>query len=241
MPTTVPDPYTLEMDGVRARRGGVEVIRGVSLAFEVGSRTVVVGPSGSGKSTFLRLLNRLAEPSAGRITLAGIPLTARPEVWVRREIGLVPASPRPFPGTIRDNLLEAVAYPPRPAWPIDPASLLDEVGLDPAWLDRDAAGLSGGERQRLALAVALGVGPSILALDEPTAALDPTAAARIADALRLRSDRDGLTTIVVTHARDQAVRFGPRCIVLDAGQVVDDGPTARVIERLAGLVPDGVA
>src|SRR5437588_194747 len=80
---------------------------------------------------------------------------------------------------------------------------LDEVGLDPAWLDRDASALSGGERQRLAIATALGLEPEILALDEPTSALDPASAQKVAAALARRSE-SGLRTIVVTHNREQA-------------------------------------
>ncbi|HEY2155314.1 MAG TPA: energy-coupling factor ABC transporter ATP-binding protein, partial [Isosphaeraceae bacterium] len=111
---------------------------------------------------------------------------------------------------------------------------LQEVGLDPAWLERDAAGLSGGERQRLALAVAFQTDPAILALDEPTSALDPASARKVIEVLRTRSERDGLTTIAVTHSREHAAWLGDRAVVLDAGLVVDQGPTADVLERANG-------
>ncbi len=114
---------------------------------------------------------------------------------------------------------------------IDPTGALTEVGLDPGWSDRDAAALSGGERQRLALAVAFQAGPAILALDEPTSALDPSSARRVADILHVRSERDGLTTIAVTHNRDHAAWLGDRTVVLEAGRVVDQGPTGEVLAR----------
>lgn len=232
-----PRDRPLILVGVHALRGGVEVIRGVDLEFPAGSRTTIIGPSGAGKSTLLRLLNRLAEPSSGRITLGDVPIASYPVTRLRRTIGLVPQAPRPLPGRVIDNL----RYPrdlcrdlPGGASVEEPESFeaaLTEVGLDPSWLDRDAAGLSGGERQRLALAMALQNAPAILALDEPTSALDPSAARRVAEALRIRSGRDGLTTIAVTHDREHAAWLGDRTAVLDAGRVVDLGRTSDVLER----------
>ena len=220
----------LILHDVHARRAGTEVLRGVRLEFPAGSRTTIIGPSGAGKSTLLRLLNRLTDPSSGRITLGETPISAYPVPTLRRTIGLVLQSPRPLPGLVIENL----AYPHSLNGQLpfsDDVAALSEVGLDPSWLGRDAAGLSGGERQRLALAVALGVGPAILGLDEPTSALDPSSARRVADALRLRSDRDGLTTIAVTHNRDHAAWLGDVTVVLDSGRVVDRGPTAEVLAR----------
>jgi putative ABC transport system ATP-binding protein len=226
----------LILDGVHARRGGVEVLRGISLEFPAGSRTVVIGRSGSGKSTLLRLLNRLADPSAGKIRVGSRPIASFPVTWLRRKIGLVFQAPRPLPGSVLDNL----AYPRRVGTaqhtdaPERWAETLQEVGLDPSWLERDAAGLSGGERQRLALAAAFQTDPAVLALDEPTSALDPASARKVIEVLRARSERDGLTTIAVTHSREHAVWLGDRAVVLDAGRVVDQGPTADVLDRADG-------
>jgi putative ABC transport system ATP-binding protein len=225
-----PTNQPLRLEGVHARRVGVEVLHGIDLTFPPGSRTTLIGPSGSGKSTLLRLLNRLADPSAGRILLGATPITAFPVTLVRVKIGLVFQTPRPLPGTV----LEALSYPytlsGRSA-PRDLSGALVEVDLDPGWLDRDAAALSGGERQRLALAVALQTDPVILALDEPTSALDPSSARRVAELLRRRSERDGLTTVVVTHNRDQTPWLGDRTVALDAGRVVDEGSTEDVLAR----------
>jgi putative ABC transport system ATP-binding protein len=225
-----PRDQALQLERVHARRGGVEVLVGIDLTFPPGSRTTIIGPSGSGKSTLLRMLNRLADPSMGRILLGETPITAFPVPLVRIRIGLVFQTPRPLPGTV----LEALSYPHTlngMSSPSDPAGALEEVGLDPTWLDRDASALSGGERQRLALAVALQTNPAILALDEPTSALDPTSARRVAELLRRRSERDGLTTIVVTHNRDQTPWLGDRTVALDAGRVVDNGLTLDVLAR----------
>jgi len=236
---TVPWPrgQTLSLAGVRLRRGSAEILRGVDLAFEPGRRYVLIGPSGAGKSTLLRLLNRLEDPSGGELRIGATPLTALPVRAVRRGIGLVFQAPRPLPGTVAGNL----AYPflvqgLDPPGPDALAEALEEVGLDPGGLDRDAAGLSGGERQRLALAVALGIGPEILALDEPTSALDPAAARRVMDCLDRHARDRGLRTIVVSHHRGHAPRLGATAIVLDGGRVADQGPTAEVLARTDAAV-----
>jgi energy-coupling factor transporter ATP-binding protein EcfA2 len=147
-------------------------------------------------------------------------------------VGLVMQNSRPLSGTVAENL----AYPfqvrglPAPD-PGQMAESLHEVGLEPGLLDRDADGLSGGERQRLAIAVALGVGPEILALDEPTAGLDPSSARQVADGLARRSRSTGLRTVVVTHHREHAAWMGDTTAVLDSGRIVDRGPTAEVLAR----------
>ena len=221
----------LRLEGVRLRRGGAEVLRGVDLAFEPGRRYVVLGASGAGKSSLLRLLNRLEDPDAGRILLGEVPLAALPVRAVRRGIGLVPQAARPLPGTVAENLAYPSLVVGLPAPPPERlAAALAEVGLEPDWLGRDAGGLSGGERQRLAVAVALSAEPELLVLDEPTAALDPGAARRLADALDRRAAA-GLRTIAVCHHREHAAWLGETAVVLDAGRVVDRGPIAAVLAR----------
>jgi ABC-type methionine transport system ATPase subunit len=236
-PQAWPWAQALRLERVEVRRGAAEILQGVDLTFEPNRRYVIVGASGSGKSTLLRLLNRLEDPSAGCITIGAIPLAALPPRMVRRAVGLVFQAPRPLPGTVAENL----AYPsqvvglPSPGRGVTAEALI-EMGLDPDWLDRDASGLSGGERQRLAIAVALRAEPEILALDEPTAALDPASARRVAEVLARRFETQGLRTIVVTHHREHAAWLGETAIVLDAGRVIDQGPTAEVLARADAAV-----
>jgi ABC-type methionine transport system ATPase subunit len=230
--TSWPTGKVLRLEGVRVVRGAVEILRGVDLEFEPGRRYVLIGASGSGKSTLLRLLNRLEDPGAGRILLDSTALSALPVRAVRRGVGLVLQNARPLPGTVAENL--AYPFQVRGLSPPDPermAEALLEVGLEPGLLDRDSEGLSGGERQRLAIAVALGIGPEILALDEPTAGLDPASARQIADCLARRSRSTGLRTVVVTHHREHAAWMGDTVAVLDSGRIVDLGPTAEVLAR----------
>lgn len=227
-----PTGLPLHLDDVTAMRGGRAVLDRVTLSFEPGTSYVLIGPSGAGKSTLLRLLNRLDDPDSGTLRIGDIPLGTLPIAAVRGGVGLVFQNPRALPGRLRDNLTfpsQARSEPP----PSDDslAASLEEVGLDPASLDRDTSGLSGGERQRLAVATALAAGPEILGLDEPTSGLDPTAARRLADLLDRRRRRDGLRPIAVTHHREHAAWLGERAVWLEAGRVVEVGPTAEVIAR----------
>jgi ABC-type multidrug transport system ATPase subunit len=223
----------LRLERVTVRRGSRTILDGVDLAFEPGRRTVLIGASGSGKTTLLRLLNRLDDPDEGRILIGEVPLVSLPSLVVRSAVGLVFQAARPLPGSILENLVYSHEIRGRPT--PERASLagsLAEVGLDPGWLDRDASALSGGERQRLAITAALGLDPEILGLDEPTSALDPASAGRIIDLLDRRAAA-GLRTIVVTHHREHAARLGDWTVRIDAGQVVEQGPTAEVLGRAA--------
>ncbi len=225
---------TLRLEGVVVRRGATVVLDGVDLEFAPGLRYVLVGPSGSGKSTLLRLLNRLEDPAAGRITIGGTDLATLPVRVVRAGVTLVFQSPRPLPGTVAENLaypLEVRGLPLRSSEAM--AAQIVEVGLDPGWLGRDAEALSGGERQRLALAVALTIDPEILALDEPTSALDPVSARRIADVLSVRAQSTKLRTISVTHHRGHAPLLGDTAVILERGKVVAQGPIGEVLDREA--------
>jgi putative ABC transport system ATP-binding protein len=188
--------------------GGAE---GVGRAGRAGGITVLQGPSGSGKSTLLRLLNRLVAPDAGTVRYRGADLAARDVLAHRREVGMVFQAPVLFPGSVADNL--AVAEPLD-----DPAALLDRVGLPDAFLTREAATLSGGEAQRACLARALATRPRVLLMDEPTSALDAEATAVIEDLTRRLAD-DGVSVVLVTHARDQAARLGDRVIALREGRL----------------------
>jgi ABC-type multidrug transport system fused ATPase/permease subunit len=202
------DAPGIEARGLWLRRGGREVLRGVSLAIPSGLVTVVSAPSGAGKSTLLRCLNRLLEPDAGEVLLNGRDVRELEPRVLRRRVGLVAQAPVMLPGSVRDNVLYSLPGGPPPAaitasgsrrWPRrrrqpdaieDDASedrlvrALDAAGLDAGFADRVARELSGGERARVALARAVARDPEVLLLDEPTAALDHETAERVAATLR---------------------------------------------------------
>ena len=223
------------LDGVVVTRGEgedhVHPLSDVNVTVGPARATVVVGPSGSGKSTLLRLLNRMEEPSAGRVLFRDQPLDSYDVLALRRRVGLLMQRPTPFPGTVLSNLRAGA-----PALSEDAArALLAKVGLAEDMLDRDAEELSGGEAQRVCLARALAVGPEVLLLDEATSALDPFAAQVVEGTVRSLVD-DGLAVVMVSHDLAQARRVADDLVVVIAGRVVAAGPADEVFAH-----PDAVS
>jgi ABC-type proline/glycine betaine transport system ATPase subunit len=208
-----------ELERVSASRGGRQVLREVSLSLAEGA-SCIAGGSGSGKSTLLRLLNRLAEPDAGRIAYRGSDLGSLAVLALRREVALVPQLPALLAGTVADNVSFGPALVDRAG---DAAALLDLAGLPPAFADREADRLSVGEQQRVMLARALALEPRVLLLDEPTSALDARARDRVEETLLGLRERLGLSLVLVTHDLDQAERLSERVVRLEDGRVVAEG------------------
>jgi len=199
------------------------VLSDVTLSFESGGQYAVLGPSGAGKTTLLRLLNRLEDPTAGALWFHGAPYTQLSAITLRRRVALVFQVPLIFPGSVRDNLCTALRLQRR-GREIDPKDLtwaLELAGLDGAMLVRDAAALSTGEKQRVCIARALMTRPEVLLLDEPTAALDPTAARRLIESVVRLSRTGGLTVIMVSHQPEHARGVGGEVILLVGGHVVE--------------------
>lgn len=211
-----------ELGDVTATRAGRVVFDGLRADLAEGA-TGIVGPSGVGKSTLLRLLNRLADPTAGTIRYRGRDLREYDVLELRREVGLVPQLPALLEGTVADNVL----YGPRLAkQDADVAGNLRLAGLDPAFEPRRADALSVGEQQRVMLARTLALQPSVLLLDEPTAALDDTTKAAIEGTLRDLRERLGLSFVLVTHDLDQAARLADRVLVLESGALREAPPVS---------------
>ena len=215
---------------------GQVAVDALDLEVHEGQITMLVGPSGCGKTTTLKMINRLIEPSSGRIFLAGDDVTSADPVELRRRIGYVIQHVGLFPHlTVADN----VATVPRLLkW--DKArirsrvdELLELVGLDPSqYRGRYPHQLSGGQRQRVGVARALGVDPPVLLMDEPFGAIDPISRDRLqGEFLRLQAEV-GKTVVFVTHDIDEAVRLGDRIAVLREGGVLEQyAPPAEVLGR----------
>ena len=211
----------LSLEDVTVVRQGTTVLDGVSAAFPAGRCTAVAGPSGAGKSTLLRLLDRLLEPTSGRVLFHGQPLPSYDVLELRRRVGLVQQVPVVLERTVLEDLRVG-----RPQLTPDEAShLLHRAGLDVP-LERTTVDLSGGEAQRLCLARALAVGPEVLLLDEPTSALDAVAAQAVERVVRSLV-ADGLSAVLVSHDLRQARRLADDVVVLDHGRVVEAGPAAE--------------
>ena len=182
---------------------------------------MLVGPSGCGKSTTLKMVNRLIEPTSGRIFLDGADVTDADPVELRRGIGYVIQQVGLFPHqTIATNV---ATVPSLLGWSKADAraralELMDLVGLDPdVFADRFPHQLSGGQRQRVGVARALAADPPVLLMDEPFGAVDPVVRARLQDEF-LRLQRElGKTVLLVTHDIDEAVKMGDQVAVFAAG------------------------
>jgi putative ABC transport system ATP-binding protein len=213
-------------------RDAPPVLSGVSFNVPSGGRLVVIGRSGSGKSTLLRLLNRLDEPLSGTISFEGRPLPGLDPVELRRKVALVGQTPVVFEGTVRDNLLTRPRGAPSP--PADRlASSLEDVGLSPDLLERDADSLSVGERQRLCLSRALVSDPRVLLLDEPTSALDPKSLAMVTDLVLSLLERRSMTAIATTHQPDFVRRLGGAVLLLEGGSA-RSSVSAEDVDRYLG-------
>ena len=215
----------------------------VSLTVEPGRFVVLLGPSGCGKTTLLKLVNRLYEPTQGRITVDGTDIHALPAPALRRRIGYVIQQSGLFPHM---RIAENIAVVPtllkwdkaRIAARVD--ELLDVVGLAPAdYRRRYPAQLSGGEQQRVGLARALAADPSTLLMDEPFGALDAITRARLQEELRRIHARFRQTVLFVTHDIEEAVRLADQIVVMRAGRVVQfDTPMHIVMQPVDPFVAD---
>lgn len=207
---------------------GTTVVDDVTFGVGRGEVVAVVGGSGAGKSSLLRLLNRLDEPTAGRVAVEGVDQASVRPADLRRRVGLVPQTPRMFPGTVADNLRWAFAERGETLGDDAVRSLLERVQL-PGYADRDASSLSGGEAQRVSLARVLANEPQVLLLDEPTSALDEDTKGEVEATLRDLLSAGEVTCLVVTHDEAQARRLADRALRMREGRVVEEGAVEEVL------------
>jgi osmoprotectant transport system ATP-binding protein len=200
---------------------GTVAVGDFSLEVRAGELVVLIGPSGCGKSTILRMLNRLIEPSKGRILIDGRNIAEQDPVELRRHIGYVIQNVGLFPHqTIRTNV---GTVPRLLGWDRKRIrsradELLDLVGLDPArYGGRYPHELSGGQRQRVGVARALAADPLVLLMDEPFSAVDPIVRGRLQEEFLRLQAAVRKTIVLVTHDIDEAVRLGDRIAVLGEG------------------------
>lgn len=220
------DDTGFTFEDVVVERGDVRALDGFSAVVPGTGVTAVFGPSGSGKSTLLRLCDRLDVPTAGRVLFGGVDVAGLDPLRLRRRVGMVFQRPTPFPGTVADNL--------RVAWPDASHDEMTEAltraalstGSADSWLERDATALSGGEAQRVCLARTLITRPEVLLLDEPTSAMDTTAASLVEQAVRDLA-RDGMAVLWVTHDSAQVARIADRVLRVDEGRCAGFGPVVH--------------
>ena len=204
------------------------LVQDVGIQILAGEILAVIGPSGAGKSSFLRLLNRLDEPTAGTVLLNSEDYRSIATQELRRCIGMVMQTAYLFPGTVSSNIAFGPSQRGEVLAAVQIASLLERVGL-PGFADRDIGNLSGGEAQRVALARTLANGPEVLLLDEPTSALDEDSVRGIEELILGIVRERRMTCVIVTHNRAQAARLAERTMAMEAGRLVAIGPTTEVL------------
>ena len=205
--------------------GSKQILHDISFDFYPGSLYTILGPSGAGKSSLLRLLNRLDEPTDGKVLFEEKEHCSFDPGYLRRKVGYLFQTAYLFPGTVRDNILYADAT----ASNEKVEALLKRAAMPASMADNPVDNLSGGEAQRVALARMLATDPVAVLLDEPTSALDPTATSMIEKTIKRLVDEDGLTAVMVTHNPEQALRMGGETLLLVEGKLVEWGPSEKVI------------
>ena len=208
------------------------ILHNIDLVLQRGCMTVIFGPSGGGKSTLIRLLNRLDEPTSGKIRLAGRDIGEIDPLLLRRRVALLLQRPFLFPGTVLVNLQRPFHFQDKePPGQDDPGlqKLLEETQVPPSWLDREASSLSQGQQQRVCLARSLIVDPEVLLLDEPTSSLDRPTADRLADTLRHICRVRGLAALMVTHDLRLAERTGDHLAYLEGGRILEQGEARQML------------
>ena len=226
---------TIRLEQVTKLFAGVArpAVDALDLTIETGQVCVLIGPSGCGKTTTMRMVNRLIEPTSGRIIVGDRDVTAADPVELRRHIGYVIQQIGLFPHmTIAQNV---ATVPKLLGW--DPArtrartaEMLALVGLDPGqYLSRYPRHLSGGQRQRVGVARALAADPPVMLMDEPFGAVDPIVRGRLQEEFLAILKRLSKTVILVTHDIDEAIRMGDVVAIMKDGRLVQYDTPDRLL------------
>ncbi len=216
---------------------GTFALQDIDWRVKQGETMALIGESGSGKTTLLRLLNRLVEPSSGKIFIQGHPITNQDPIALRLQLGYVPQDGGLFPHwTIKDNVC---LVPHLLEWSPEQQqnrfnTLLPLVNLDPTHIaDRYPIELSGGQRQRVAVARALAADPTIVLFDEPFSALDPLTRHELHEQFLVLKSTLHKTMVVITHDMAEAFRLGDRITVLKDGRIHQIGTPQELMDTPA--------
>ena len=221
----------LKVEGLKKKFGDLPVLCGSDAEIRKGEAVVIVGPSGSGKSTFLRCLNLLEVPDAGKIFFEGTEITLRQNQVrgrldaYRKDVGMVFQHFNLFPHkTVIENIILSPMHVNKISEEqarAEAAALLAQVGLQDKQ-DAYPAQLSGGQKQRIAIVRALAMKPKALLFDEPTSALDPEMVGEVLTVMRNLAE-SGMTMAVVTHEMRFARQAADRVFFIDGGVIVEQG------------------
>ena len=224
-----------EIKDLQKKFGSLTVFDGLSETICKGDVVVIIGPSGGGKSTFIRCLNLLEQPTAGKIYFEGENITAKgfDVNRHRQKVGMVFQQFNLFNNlTVLENITISLTKVKKQSEEESKAKalkLLKRVGLEDK-ANAYPSQLSGGQKQRIAIVRALAMEPDVLLFDEPTSALDPE---MVGEVLQVISDlaRDGITMVVVTHEMGFARKVGTRVLFMDGGQIAEQGTPEEIFEH----------
>ncbi|MGN1466986.1 MAG: amino acid ABC transporter ATP-binding protein [Ruminococcus sp.] len=225
------DNVLIKVENLRKSFGDVQVLNGINAEIRKGDVMVVIGPSGSGKSTFLRCLNKLEEPTGGKIFFEGTDIT-EPKVNInlhRQKMGMVFQQFNLFPHmTVLKNMTLGpikLLNKSKQEAEKQAMALLERVGL----ADRAnsyPSQLSGGQKQRIAIVRALCMNPDVMLFDEPTSALDPEMVGEVLEVMKQLA-KDGMTMVVVTHEMGFAREVATNVVFIDDGIIMEQEPPAE--------------
>lgn len=214
----------IKIEKLKKNFGKNEVLKGISTEIKEKEVIAVIGPSGSGKSTFLRCINRLEDPTSGKVTLDGTLITEKNIMKVRENLGMVFQHFHLFP---HKTVLENLTYAPINVKGISKVEatktaedLLKKVGLFEKRNEYPNR-LSGGQKQRVAIARALAMNPTVMLFDEPTSALDPEMVKEVLEVMKSLAET-GMTMIIVTHEMGFAREVADRILFLEGGKLIED-------------------
>lgn len=209
---------TIRLEGIALTKNGKRILDDVSFSITAGKITTLLGPSGSGKTSVLRLLNRLDDPTEGRILLGNEDIKELDVRDLRTRLGMVFQIPVMFEGTVRKNLEIAKGFC-NDRQCLDIEGLMPLVDLPVKYLERVAGDLSVGEQQRVQLARTLIGQPEVLLLDEPTSGLDVATSERIIKLIKKINRETGTTVVFVTHVLDQAMELADHVALIVEGKI----------------------
>ena len=243
--------YKLEVKNITYVYGAktpfeLTALKDVTVGFEAGAITGLIGHTGSGKSTLVQMLNGLIRPSTGTVLLDGEDIWSRPKEIgrVRARVGLVMQYPeyQLFDETVRRDIGFALRNMELSEDEIERrvSEAAESVGLDPILLDKSPFDLSGGQKRRAAIAGILAMQPEVLVLDEPAAGLDPRGRAEILGYLRSYRDRYGATVILVSHSMEDMATYCDSVVVMRDGEVYLEGAVSAVFEKSEELASVGL-
>ena len=221
----------------KSYQAGVNAVSEFTLSIAEGELLAIIGPSGCGKTTVLKMLNRLVEPTSGRILLNGEDIRKLDPIALRRNMGYVIQQVGLFPHM---NILENITVVPDIlGWPLEKQrirayELLELIDMNPSeFARRYPYQLSGGQQQRIGVLRALAADPAVILMDEPFGAVDPLTRTKLQQELKTLQTQLHKTILLVTHDIDEAFRLADRVLLMQGGRIVQLGRAAELLDHPA--------